>query len=1018
MPPIVGNVLPIGQTPFQIQAPNVGPSVPNPLDVTNFFRMVQTAQNQRGLNLQEQQLELRRQEFDEQIRQNRIDEINSILNFGMQGVAATTRQAKSNASDFGNGIVLDPTIPAHAAAQNKLLELQEEMSQGYYNLLTSSDDKKEVARQASNIGGEYRKKLNSLGVGELSAHHQRYLQFVDGVEKSIARGDKINNYEFERIQNSYTDYLNKKAAGEDASLPFTLFDPRRVAFDPDTTLTGIRETLKAAYTPFEEVSPQTAEELGIPKDGVYEVKRRRVLPLEDGVAITYASYGNDPNFNAIIDNSLAARGIDPRSLSPENREVYKQQFIRDLAGAERGASKIMNDGTITDVQELIEPSEVSASKLSETERLQLQQNRDIQLDLSNLGYDPSALSNTQVRDVANTMARSGGNLGRLYEAAEIKVLRDQGFNGIVVARNPGGSGAYIVELRSIPDKSMPGDESKGISGGFIPQEPRIIGEIPLRSDTSPSVGTIGAFESLEKYESNGDLVNPNDSGQATVGPHGFRGQMGNEFLKSLGVKGFDLTRPLSPDEETLLQNRLTEIPNVTVRSREFWNANILPNLNEALTNFAPSVPLNDVTSIALYSLATNHSPQGQEQILRQVENAAQGRDLSDLEFVDLIQNVRKQYVSNLDPLTRTSLQARYDNELADAENLFESMTRSAGRARVIPPTLEDKFVSGEEVSSQEAGQILRRSRSLTPELDSLRTELQRLDGEIFSAERKGDFTRAEQLEREQAALEESLISDPQFINNVLRENVSDADLTRGANKFLDQINEDIEVDGSSQAEGFTVTRGRDGSYRVTWPDGTKNAYSREEFVAQLKNNLPIDVVASARRRSSGDVAAYQSLPNLSIPVARLAVGPGLFDPRQLKTKPGVSAEGVSDTLLTVLSSWPSDFTGVVISDLGRTPEQNAAVDGAESSFHLTGDAIDIRTKTDLPGGTSGRAFAQWLTTAPGKNWLNEVGYEGGIHDRGGKNEHLHLEPRQRGTIQAPIQNVVVPGNPFLNYGNR
>lgn len=117
---------------------------------------------------------------------------------------------------------------------------------------------------------------------------------------------------------------------------------------------------------------------------------------------------------------------------------------------------------------------------------------------------------------------------------------------------------------------------------------------------------------------------------------------------------------------------------------------------------------------------------------------------------------------------------------------------------------------------------------------------------------------------------------------------------------------------------------------------------------------------------------------------------------EVATKSGVSLEGLDPYVKGVINEINSTdaFKGIVITSATRTPEGNKGVGGDPDSAHLSGNGFDIRTKLSMEGGAKGHAFAKWLQTDLGKQWLSESKLKAIWEDQGGENEHLHIEKIQ------------------------
>lgn len=134
--------------------------------------------------------------------------------------------------------------------------------------------------------------------------------------------------------------------------------------------------------------------------------------------------------------------------------------------------------------------------------------------------------------------------------------------------------------------------------------------------------------------------------------------------------------------------------------------------------------------------------------------------------------------------------------------------------------------------------------------------------------------------------------------------------------------------------------------------------------------------------------SYYNPNNQNSPYAPDEVAPSASTPGNVQFKSGVSSEGLSfraNSIINELSGIAGDF---VVTSGVRSKSENAKVKGMKSSFHLTGDAVDIRPNSNID---------MFLSSEEGKEFMRQRGYQ--IVDERNKkgSAHWHLEPVKRQT---------------------
>lgn len=103
-------------------------------------------------------------------------------------------------------------------------------------------------------------------------------------------------------------------------------------------------------------------------------------------------------------------------------------------------------------------------------------------------------------------------------------------------------------------------------------------------------------------------------------------------------------------------------------------------------------------------------------------------------------------------------------------------------------------------------------------------------------------------------------------------------------------------------------------------------------------------------------------------------------------KPGVSTQGWKPKVASIVDGLSEMVGNVVVTSTVRSKEENDRVGGQKNSFHLSGDAVDLRPNKNLDA---------FLSSSQGKAYLAAQGYE--VIDERGKRSgsHWHLEPAKR-----------------------
>ena len=263
-------------------------------------------------------------------------------------------------------------------------------------------------------------------------------------------------------------------------------------------------------------------------------------------------------------------------------------------------------------------------------------------------------------NVGNNVISGALDNGLNLESVEVR-------NAIRAKDNKELTIAEINALKSNPNNlrdrpaTSPTESSIGVNTPFD------IGTFPENSGLSPSQ------YSILKEESGGgrNLVNPNDQGLPSIGPQQFRGELGQQFLArfypDLSEK-YDLSKELTPGQTKDLQRDLQEKGDLVTNSLQFANDELTPRTYESYDKITGVEP-REQEAVILDSMAVNHSPEGQNIILKRAEELYDSGDIGSRP--EAITAARIEYVNGLDSLddnTKLNLRERYLRELQVANN--------------------------------------------------------------------------------------------------------------------------------------------------------------------------------------------------------------------------------------------------------------------------------------------------------------------------------------------------------------
>jgi hypothetical protein len=118
-----------------------------------------------------------------------------------------------------------------------------------------------------------------------------------------------------------------------------------------------------------------------------------------------------------------------------------------------------------------------------------------------------------------------------------------------------------------------------------------------------------------------NLVNANDEGKPSIGNHQFNGQLGKNFLEEYYPGEFsdiDMSKPLTEEQASDLEARLSAKPDLQQNSSEFWRREkVVPALNAYQEIFGSEPSEEDL--IILESMATTTGLAGNKQVFREAK---------------------------------------------------------------------------------------------------------------------------------------------------------------------------------------------------------------------------------------------------------------------------------------------------------------------------------------------------------------------------------------------------------------
>lgn len=314
------SALPVGQTPLaNIQSPQVGVSLPNPMDVTNFFRMQQGLQGNAGIMQRNEELQLRKQALALDEYKTLLAETDFITNAGNQLFGDMYNQhsrQKAGSQSAGGGLFegLDPFRAGHERVYKRNQAIYDEAmakidALGKQYLSSGLKDpavRFESVRQMNNIMTDARRKMaTDKEYVRFTTMHRAYNQWMDNLEKARQAGKYINNEEVDAMMEKYNAWTNSTQP-DLGNVSLADFMVSRYTYDRDGVLKRISDDAKEMAKGVDEFTEIDAS--GGTKFAGTQTTRRSA---EDITKDLTAKYMDDPDARALFNNTVKGKyGFD------------------------------------------------------------------------------------------------------------------------------------------------------------------------------------------------------------------------------------------------------------------------------------------------------------------------------------------------------------------------------------------------------------------------------------------------------------------------------------------------------------------------------------------------------------------------------------------------------------------------------------------------------------------------------------------------------------------------------------
>lgn len=411
------SALPVGQTPLQvIRPPQVNINIPNPLDVTNFFRMQQGLNTNLGLLQQNEQLKLQRRELDLREYESSLREMDQILGMinGLQGQAYASHSANKQARSASGPIFsdLDPRNTRHAEVMRRMQGEQDAaIAQAYQiaqsNYVGGKRDpamRLEASRQLTKLTTDLRNKMaGDPEYMELATNQRDYDAWQDALQNAAENGYDIDAEARDRLEAKYQKYANEgydvDASGN--AVPIKLkasdFDPSKFMYKSSTALTGITTDIKALAEGTDKYEEITASD-GSKIAAVRTIKRT----AEDMTPIVAEKWANDKNAQALYNNTVKGKvhpAGHPKAGQPITFEDWISTFVKQYAPQKGMENIISNVGTVISRPNQQETKTTTVPERFDKGTEEGRRLNDFNEMISSEGYDPYSVPDYKLRQI-------------------------------------------------------------------------------------------------------------------------------------------------------------------------------------------------------------------------------------------------------------------------------------------------------------------------------------------------------------------------------------------------------------------------------------------------------------------------------------------------------------------------------------------------------------------------------------------------------------------------------------------